>query len=336
MSEQATGAPAPVEASNGDATSNQGQSQDLQSQPQGQAAQAQQVAADAKDVLTDPNASKAQKAQAAKTLKSLKFKYDGKEYEESLPFEIPDTKEAREYMQNKLSKDRLGTAKAQESANQQKMMQQFFSDLRKDPRKVLSDPNVGVDLKKIAVQLIEEEIENSKKSPDQLEREKLQKELQSIKEEREREKEDFNTRELARLEQQEYERYDNLITQAIDKTDLPKSPYIVKKMADYMLLGLQNNIDVAPEDVLPLVREEMQNDLRDMFAVMPEEVIESIVGKDVINRIRKKNLQKAKAGPVAAVQQISKAKSTDTGKTAKSDEGKTAEKKTRYGDFFGI
>lgn len=215
-------------------------------------------------------------------------------------------------------------------------MQQFFSDLRKDPRKVLSDPNVGVDLKKIAVQLIEEEIENSKKSPDQLEREKLQKELQSIKEEREREKEDFNTRELARLEQQEYERYDNLITQAIDKTDLPKSPYIVKKMADYMLLGLQNNIDVAPEDVLPLVREEMQNDLRDMFAVMPEEVIESIVGKDVINRIRKKNLQKAKAGPVAAVQQISKAKSTDTGKTAKSDEGKTAEKKTRYGDFFGI
>lgn len=120
MSEQATGAPAPVEASNGDATSNQGQSQDLQSQPQGQAAQAQQVAADAKDVLTDPNASKAQKAQAAKTLKSLKFKYDGKEYEESLPFEIPDTKEAREYMQNKLSKDRLGTAKAQESANQQR------------------------------------------------------------------------------------------------------------------------------------------------------------------------------------------------------------------------
>jgi hypothetical protein len=292
------------------------------------------VAANAKEVLADPNATQAQKVQAKKTLNSLKIKFNGKEYEEKLPFEIPDNEEARTYMQNKLQMDRLARVKSQESADQQKMMQQFFADLKKDPRRVLSDPNVGVDLKKIAVQMIEEEIENSKKSPDQLEKEKLQRELQQMKEDRDREKDAFNKRELERLQEQEFERYDMLITKAIEKTDLPKSPYIVKKMADYMLMGLENNIDVTPDDVLPLVREEMQNDLKEMFSAMPEDVIESIVGKDVINRIRKKNLQRAKAGNSTAATQIANAKVKDTGNSKPAEKAPAAKKK--YSEFFGV
>ena len=289
----------------------------------------------AAEVLNDPNASKAQKVEAKKTLKSLKIKFNGREFEEQLPFEIPDDPEAIKYMQNKLQMDRLARVKSQESSDQQKMINQFLTDLKKNPRKVLSDPTIGVDLKRIAAEMIEEEIENSKKSPEQLEREKLEAELKAMKEEREREKEDFNKRELDRLQEQEFERYDMLITKAIEKTDLPKSPYIVKKMADYMIMGLQKGMDVSPEDVLPLVRDEMQNDLREMFAVMPEEVIESIVGKDVINRIRKKNLQKAKSGSAQAAQQVSNAKPKDTGANVQPKAAKPADKK-KYSDFFGI
>jgi hypothetical protein len=235
-------------------------------------------------------------------------------------------------MQNKLQMDRLARMKSQESADQQKMINQFLTDLKKNPRKVLSDPSIGVDLKKIAAELIEEEIENSRKSPEQLEKEKLEAELKAIKEEREKEKEEFNTRELERLQQQELERYDMLITKAIETSDLPKSPYIVKKMADYMLMGLQKGVDVTPDDVLPLVREEMQNDLKEMFAVMPEDVIESIVGKDVINRIRKKNLQKAKASQ--SMQAVSQAKAKDTGTTAPKEKAPTEKKD--YKSFFGV
>lgn len=288
--------------------------------------------ASAEQVLADPTATKAEKAQAQKMLKSLKIKFNGQEYNEDLPFEIPDTPEATKYMQNKLQMDRLARVKSQESANQQKMMTEFMDALKKDPRKVLSDPSIGVDLKRIAAELIEEEIENSKKSPEQLEREKLESELKAMKAEREKEKEEFNKRELERLQQQEFERYDNLMTKAIEKSDLPKSPYIIKKMADYMLMGLQSGIDVAPEDVLPLVREEMQSDLREMFAVMPEEVIESIVGKETINRIRKKNLQRAKSA--GSAQQVSQAKPKDTGNSAPKQD--VAGKKVKARDFFGF
>ncbi len=311
---------------------NQSSSESSESQAISGNTQVPLEAAEVAEVLSDPNASKAEKAQAQKMLKSLKIKFNGQEFNEDLPFEIPDTPEATKYMQNKLQMDRLARVKSQESANQQKMMTEFMEALKKDPRKVLSDPSIGVDLKRIAAELIEEEIENSRKSPEQLEREKLEAELKAMKSEREKEKEEFNKRELDRLQQQEFERYDSLMTKAIEKSDLPKSPYIIKKMADYMLMGLQSGIDVSPEDVLPLVRDEMQNDLREMFAVMPEDVIESIVGKETINRIRKKNLQRAKSA--GSAQQVSQAKPRDTGNTSPKQE--VAAKKVKTRDFFGF
>lgn len=312
------------DASQENSNTGSGENQDLSTE----------TAQEAAEILTDPSASKAEKAIAKKTLKSLKIKFNGKEYDEELPFEIPDNPESIKYMQNKLQMDRLARVKSQESADQVKMINEFLNELKKNPRKVLSDPTIGVDLKKIAAELIEEEIENSKKSPEQLEREKLEGELKAMKAEREREKEDFNKRELERLQEQEFERYEHLISKAIETSDLPKSPYIVKKMADYMLMGLQKGIDVTPEDVLPLVRDEMQNDLREMFAVMPEEVIESIVGKDVINRIRKKNLQKARSGNAQAAQQVSNAKAKDAGVTGEKSTKKDDKKNMK--DFFGF
>lgn len=313
-------------------TMNESNSESSESQLESSEGSTESVEAQVEQVLTDPNATKAEKVQAQKMLKSLKIKFNGKEYDEELPFEIPDTPEAMKYMQNKLQMDKLARVKSQESANQQKMITEFMDALKKNPRKVLSDPSIGVDLKRIAAELIEEEIENSKKSPEQLEREKLESELKAMKEEREKEKEEFNKRELDRLQQQEFERYDMLMSKAIEKSDLPKSPYIIKKMADYMLMGLQKGIDVTPDDVLPLIREEMQNDLKEMFAVMPEDIIESIVGKENINRIRKKNLQRAKQS--ASVQQVSQAKTKDVGVV--NQKQAPVGKKVKARDFFGF
>src|ERR1019366_8438204 len=201
-----------------------------------------------------------------------------KEFDEELPFEMDDTPENVEWLTKNLQMSKAASKRMSEYSQLEKEVSQFLADLRKDPRKVLSDPNINVDVKKLAASIIEEEIANAQKSPDQLEREKFQKELQQLKDEREQEKKTYSEKELERLQQTEYERYDMQMTQALEKSDLPKSPYVIKKMADYMLLGLQNKIDVSPADVIPLVREEMTNDLKEMFAVMPDEVIESIIG----------------------------------------------------------
>jgi hypothetical protein len=280
------------------------------------------------ETLNDPNASKAEKAQAKKELKKLKLKIDGREKE--ISFDPNDD----EYLTRQFQMAEMGQKRAQEKAVLEKEVMRFIEDLKKNPKKALSDPAIGLDLKELARQVIEEEIENSKKSPEQIEKEKLELELKNIKEQYEKEKEEARQRDFERLKEQEYERYDILMSQALEKTDLPKSPYIVKKIADYMLLGLEAGKDVTPEDVLPLVREEMQEDLKQMFSVMPDEVVQKIVGKDVITRIRKNDVAKIKkANTTQATKQAIKNAITDN----KDKGSKKGEKKQlTFKDFFKV
>lgn len=264
-------------------------------------------------------------------LKKLKLKVDGQEYEEELPFDIPDSPEAVEYMRRHMQMSKVANKRMSEYSQLEGEVKAFIDEMRKNPKKALSNPAFGVDLKKLAAEVIEEEIANSQKSPEQLDKEKLEAELKSMKEEREKEKEESKRKEFERLQEQEYERYDSLMTKALEKSDLPKSPYVVKKMADYLLMGLQNNMDITPDDVLPLIREEILEDLKQMFAIMPEEVVESVVGKDVLTRLRKKNVAKAKAGqPPAPV----KSSVPDIGNKKQIKE--VPKEKLNYRKFFGV
>lgn len=286
--------------------------------------QAQEAAIDA-----DKSLSKAEKAEAKRNIKKLKLKVDGKEYEEEV--DLDDDK----YLTRQLQLAKAAQSRMKQYADLQRDLQDFVSELKKNPRKILSDPDLGVDVKKLAAEILEEEIENSKKSPEQLEREKLERELRELKEEREREKKELQDRELQQRTQQEFERYDMLVEKALSSSDLPKSPYIVKKMAEHMLIGLQAGYDITPEDVIPLIREEMHSDLKEMFSAMPEDIIEKLIGKETINKIRKKNIAKAKAQAKPPVPVQSSVK--DTGKKASEDASQSStDKKKSYRDFFGI
>ena len=205
---------------------------------------------------------------------------------------IPDDPKAVEYMTRQLQMAKMGSKRAQEYAQLEKEIRNLIQEGTKNPRRLLKELNI--DEKELARQIIEQEIENAQKSPEQLEKERVEAELKELKEQREREKQDFERREFERLQEQAYEKYDAQMSSALDKSDLPKEPYVVKKIADYMLVALQQGYDVSPEDVLPLVREEIKTDIQALIKVMPDEVLEQFLGKDVFNRFRKKNLAKAK------------------------------------------
>lgn len=279
------------------------------------------------DTSTDANAgldagtpvAVAKAAEKQRNIKKLKLKVDGKEYDED--FDLDDIEGLTKQMQ--LAK--VSSKRMQEYSQLEREVRTFVDELRKNPAKILSDPSIGIDVKQLAAQIIEAEIENSKKSPEQLEREKLQAELEQMKGDREREKKSAQQREFEILQRQEFENYDNKMTKALENhPDLPKSPYVVKKMADYLLMGLQKGMNLQPEDVVDLVRQEIKEDLKQMFAVLPEDVVEQIVGKDKINGIRKKKLANAKQAAQAP-------KVPDTGKTGAA--AKPGEK-VSFKDFF--
>lgn len=281
----------------------------------------------------DKSMTKAEKVEAKKMLKKLQIKFNGKVLDEELPFEIPDTPEARKYMQDALQLRNMAQYNARERAELEKEVGQLVEQLRKNPKAVLADKSIGIDLKKLAAEIIQEEIENSKKSPEQLRAEKAEEELKRIKDEREREKQELRNKELERIKEQAYQNYEIQVSQALEKTQLPHNPYIVKKMADYMIEGVKNNIEITPFEAANLVKEEMHEELKQMFSVMPEDVIEAIVGKDTIKRMRKKDLAKAKANipPTPVSKQVK-----DVGNTKQEATENNSEKKKTFKDFFGV
>lgn len=278
----------------------------------------------AKPVESKEKAKKKDEKALEKRIKKLKLKVDGQEFEESL--DLDNEEELIKHLQ--LSK--MGQKRAKEKADLESQVKAFFEAFEKDPfaamKELGKDPNKAID------DYINQQLEHAKKSPEQLAKEQLEAELQALKSEREKERETHKTKELARLQEQAFQQYDMQMEQTLSKSGLPKTPYTVKKMADYMLVALEAGKNVTPDDVVDIVKEEMESDLKEMFSSLPEEQIEALLGEQVLNKLRKRRIAKAKE----AQQAVGKPKIEDSGKSVKQADGKKDAQKISYRDFFKV
>jgi hypothetical protein len=95
------------------------------------------------------------------------------------------------------------------------------------------------------------------------------------------------------------------------------------------MLAVENGIDVQPSDVIGIVRDDIHKDIQDMFQVMPAEVIEQIVGKGTLDKLRKKRIAGGAKPPIPV-----KAGLRDTAQQKK--EEPKVDKKQTMRDFFGV
>lgn len=270
-----------------------------------------------------PKAKEAEKKAIEKRLKKLKLKIDGKE--ENVELDLDNDEELVRHLQ--LSK--MGQKRAAEKAELENDFRKFFAALQEDPMGILAQ-EFQMNPEELIEAYINKQMEQAKKSPEQLEREKMESELKSLREEREREKKEFQEKELARLTEQEYEQMDLRFDQAFAKSDIPRNEYMVKKVADLMILAVEAGHDVSPEDCIAIVKEEMQSDIQKMFQVLPEETVEALLGDQVLNKLRKRRIAKAKD----AQSRVAKPQIQETGKTQ--DDKPKAGEKVDYRKFFGV
>lgn len=197
----------------------------------------------------------------------------------------------------------------QENASYKQQVKQFFDSFKSNTKERLLE--MGIDPKEFAAAVIEEEIKNAQLTPEQRKEKELQEELRKEREERQREREEFERKELERLQAIEFERIDTQMSKALESSDIPKTPYVVRKMAEYMLIGSKRGIDLTPKDVLPLVKEELLGDMKAIISSLGEEAAEEFIGKEVLTRFRKKNIAKAKANTPATVKNAIKEVAAD-------------------------
>ena len=268
-----------------------------------------------------------------KRIKQLQLKVYGQDVTEELPFEIEDTPQAREYMIKQLQMSKAAQRAMQEKGTQEKQIENFLASLKGNTAEVLMQ--MGIDPVAFAAQQLEAEIAKQKMSPEERKAQELEQKYKKLEEESKRKEMEFKQREFETKVQQIHDQLENQIITALDKTDLPQTPYVADRIAKYMSLALQDPegpVKLTPEDVIPFVREDMMNDLQHAIKGMKASDIEKFVGKEVFDMVRKDRINKVKQMTPATA----KAAIKDTGAKGKPSEPTKEAPKVNAKQFFGF
>jgi len=276
----------------------------------------------------DPSLSKAEKKEAKRLLKELELKYNGKVSKEKLPFEIPE--EHADWMRRQMQMAKMAQVKAQESSALERDVMEFFNELRQNPKKALSNPDFGVDIKKLAAEILEEELANAQKSPEQLEKERLELELRELREREKQRDEELRRIQEEKIVERAAQEFDIQMSEALDKYNIPRTPLAIKKMAEYMSLAIQNQEQPDMEVIGQLVEEEMMTDYRDHLNSLSPERIVQLLGEEVFEKVRKDRVSRMKKAQPSV-----KALTKDTAQPKQKQEQKSV-KKQSFKDFFGV
>jgi hypothetical protein len=274
------------------------------------------------DVVETALANGASEKEVKSLIREYQLKVNGKTISKKI--DLADENNLR----NELQLAAAARQSMQESANLKKLYEREVGRLKSDPWAVLQE--LGIDADEMAELRIQQRIEEMKKSPEQLEREKIQIELQAAREEARKLKEERDTDQFEKLKEQAAVQIESEIEHALDahKT-LPKSRHIVKRIADSMLWAMNNGFDdVSAEDVMPLVEKEWRDEMSRLMDDSPEDVLEQLIGQRNLERMRAKRLN---------VMNTSNAKNANSIKSTASSIQKKEEprgEKIKQRDFF--
>jgi hypothetical protein len=272
------------------------------------------------DTENDANGEEMTQEEIQEMKKILKLKVDGQEIDEEIDWNDEES------LKKKLQMAHVAQKRMQESAEFKNQVNEFFQLLQTDPTKALTEMGLNVD--DLAKNHLETLVKEAEMSPEEKEKVEMQKELENLRKEAKEKEEIAKNAELERMKDQYAAEIEKDISGAIDAmSDLPKSPYVVKRVADALMLAMNNGYnDVTAKDVLPVVQKQIREEISQMFGAMPEEVLEGFVGKENFDRVRKRRVNKAKKNNIETATAIK-----PTGNVGETQE---SAKKQSIKDFF--
>jgi hypothetical protein len=223
--------------------------------------------------------SEAQKEQ----IRKHKIKIDGEEKE------VDDDELKRGYQLAKASNKRFEEASAKE-----KRAMALIELAKADPIKFLKHPDLGHDVKKLLEDALSAELEDELLPEHEREIRKLKRELEEERAEKKKAKEDADKAEYEKVKKHYSETIQTQILEALEKSNLPKSPLAVKRMAYYLHQAAEHKIPASPEDVVAMVRQDFIDEQKALFGGLDGDALMSILGEDTAEKVRKHTLTKIK------------------------------------------
>lgn len=238
------------------------------------------------------DAASAEAAKAAVQKYKFKFQVDGKEVEEEYD-------EAT--LKSTLQKAKGADKRFQEAHQTQQKIARMM-EMMKTPEgleKILEHPNMfGAKAREVMEQLLWKKIQREQMDPKERENLELKERLREREEADKAAQEAEQQKQFEQMKKDYATQIDKDIVDAIKASGATVTPYFFKRVAHYMLSAMQQGKQVSPKDVVPLVKEDLQNDIRSMFETTSEEQILELLKSDKAwENIRKADLKRFKAVP---------------------------------------
>lgn len=174
---------------------------------------------------------------------------------------------------------------------------QFMESFKQNPRALLENPALGLDPVKIAEEILydkiaEEQMSDSEKAMRAKLREYEAKEQAKLLEEQQNE---------AKAQKERNQQTLNRINEVLEASGLPQTRDNISKTIEYMRKAQDAGItDVSPESVMEYVRNDFTSTQKSYISSFKIEQLIDFLGKDVVDQIRKHNVQQALANRQAA------------------------------------
>lgn len=238
------------------------------------------------DVIT-PDPAAAAAAAAARAKRKFEFDVDGEKVEREW-----DEDEVRNELQRSLG----ASKRMNEAVQAMKQVEQFVSML-KDPRQVfdvLRHPSIGMDPDQLVRDYVNRKLELERMDPREREAMELKEKYEVAQRELDEMKRGREAEEIQRKTAEHRDRILGEIQETIGQAGLPKSDYIVRRMAKAMMeLREELGRPVKAAEVVDMIKRDYTSELRHMLGTTNESSMAEFMGEDNLARIRAYELKKA-------------------------------------------
>lgn len=221
--------------------------------------------------------------------RKYKLKVNGKEMER----ELTDSE-----IQRRLQLSYAADEKFQEAAMTKKQLETFVETLRRDPMSVLTHPELGINFRELAEQYLTGEVKKELMSPEERELEELREYKRKQDEDRTKSEQEKQTKaqeeQLKQYKERAAKFYDTKITEVLSQSDLPKTPYTVKRVAEVLYSALQKGYDLDIPTAVDIVREGYQTDISQLYGSLDGEKLVKMLGEDISKKLSKHHLAQIK------------------------------------------
>lgn len=191
----------------------------------------------------------------------------------------------------------------QSAAELKKSLEGYLAEFKGNPvealRKLAAHPALGLDARKIATDLLAEELEAEQLSPEAREAKELKKRIAEYEAKEAKAAKDREDRETAEYRKRMSNQIENEIVAAMEPSGLPPTEHTLRRVAYYMKEGLKRDINITAEAAVKLVREDYDKEHRDLIGRLPPEKLAEYLGEDVLGKVQGHLVSKFKAEPPA-------------------------------------